>query len=179
MASESHVSAEKLQGAVDEVKGRNLWDELFKIRDEQRAAQDKAVWLVKGSEIPWEYNAHGKMRWYLHPSLKSRCLNSLNIYIQEIPPGSRSGRVKHPGNAVIRILQGEGYTVMDGQKYHWSKNDVLQVPLRARGTVFQHFNTSAEEPVQLTFVEPNHVHSYGLDRQCGFEQLEACPEFHR
>ena len=53
------------------------------------------------------------------------------FFQQEIPPGSRSGRIKFQGGQVILILEGKGYTLIDGVKHTWEAGDVLNLPLRA------------------------------------------------
>ena len=117
------------------------------------------------------------MRWYLHPLVQSTCMFNLQIYVQEIPPGSRSGRLLHQGNGVLYVLEGQGYTLIDGQKYHWAKNDVLQLPLRTKGVVIQHYNSGEDEKARFVYCEPNSAHSLTVDRGSGFEQLEEAPEY--
>jgi gentisate 1,2-dioxygenase len=175
---ENHQGAERMMGMAAEMNGRNLWDELFKLRDEQRADLKKSVWLIKGNQLPWENNKQGIMKWYMHPLLKSPCINTLAIFVQQIPPGSRSGRLQHPGNQVIFIWEGQGYTLLDGQKYHWSQNDVVQLPLRLKGVTVQHVNTDPDKPAILICCEPNAFQSAGVDRGSGLEQLEASPDYH-
>ncbi len=174
---ETHVGKERMQRLLQERQGRNLWDELMALRDGQRAAKEKAVWLIKGKDLPWETNKQGRMRWYMHPLVKNTCINTLMIFVQEIPPGSRSGRLQHPGDAVMYILEGEGYSMVDGQKHTWSKGDVVQLPVRKTGLVVQHFNTSKDKPVRFVQCEPNTAHSVGVDRATGWEQLEASPDY--
>jgi len=175
--SESHLGPERMQGMLDEIKGRNLWEEILTLRDQQRKEQEKAVWLIKGKDIPWENNKQGIMRWYMHPLLKSICINTMKVFVQEIPPGGRSGRLHHPGNQVIFILEGQGYTVLDGQKHHWSKNDVVQLPLRIKGVTVQHFNSDPDKPARFVACEPNTFLSVGVDRGSGFEQIEVSPDY--
>ena len=177
--SESHTGAERMERLLAEREGRNLWDELIAMRDAQREEVDKSVWLIKGKDLPWENNKQGIMRWYMHPLLRTTCINTMKIFVQEIPPGSRSGRLHHPGNQVIFILEGRGYTVLDGQKYHWSKNDVVQLPLRTKGVTVQHFNADPDRPARFVACEPNAFQSSGVDRGSGFEQIEVSPDYRR
>ncbi|MGB4782041.1 cupin domain-containing protein [Candidatus Methylomirabilis sp.] len=177
--TESHIGHERMERMLEELEGRNLLGELIQMRDEQRKLQEKAVWLIKGKELPWEINQLGKMRWYMHPRLKTPCINTLTIYVQEIPPGGRSGRMHHPGNQVMYIQEGEGYTALDGEKYYWGKGDVVQLPLRVKGVVVQHFNTSADKSARFIACEPNTFDSVGVDRGCGWEILENAPEFRK
>ena len=66
--------------------------------------------MVKETELPLESNRQGLMRWYMHPSIKDTALSTMIFFQQEIPPGSRSGRVKFQGGQVILVLEGKGYS---------------------------------------------------------------------
>ena len=158
---------------------KNFWNELIALRDEQRERRKSAVQVVRLSELPLENNEQGLMRWYLHPAITDTILSTLSIYRQEIPPGSRSGRVKFQGGQVIMILEGRGYTLVDGIKHEWEEGDVLNLPLRAKGIVVQHFNTDPDKPARFVATEPNWLESTFVDRGSGFEQLEDAPEYRR
>jgi len=92
----------------------NHWDELLALRDRQREQTRNGIQVIKESELPLEVGRHGLMRWYLHPAIKDTCLSVLLFFQQEIPPGSRSGRLKFQGGQVMMITEGRGYTVIDG-----------------------------------------------------------------
>ncbi|MEA2986244.1 MAG: hypothetical protein QOD94_2498 [Alphaproteobacteria bacterium] len=155
---------------------RNMWGELIAMRDEQRARTKNGLQVVKEKELPLETNPMGQMRWYMHPNIKDLVVNMMMVYQQEIPPGSRSGRVKFQGGQVIMILDGQGYTSIDGVKHTWKKGDVLNLPLRDDGIIVQHFNTDKSVTAKFLAVEPNWFEAVSVDRGCGFEVLEAAPE---
>lgn len=155
---------------------RNLWGEFIDIRDEQRGRRKKGLQVVKEKELPLETNQMGQMRWYMHPNIKDLVVNMMMVYQQEILPGSRSGRLKFQGGQIIMILDGEGYTSIDGVKHVWKKGDVLNLPLRDEGIIVQHFNTSNKETAKFLAVEPNWFACTSVDRGCGFEVLEEAPE---
>ena len=96
---------------------------------------------IKESELPLESNRQGLMRWYMHPSITDTVLSTLCFFQQEIPPGSRSGRLKFQGGQVMLIIEGNGYTMVDGVKHAWEAGDVLNLPVRSDGIIVQHFNT--------------------------------------
>lgn len=152
-----------------------LFDELLRRRDEQRRARTRVV--IKGRELPWEVNRHGTMRWYLHPQIEDTAHQSCLIYEQRLDGGGRSGRQLHQGGAVVFFLDGQGHTVIDGETYEWVRGDVLQLPTREEGVVFQHFNDDPDAPARLLFVEANLVEALGVDRGSGFEQLMDAPEY--
>ena len=78
---------------------------------------------------------------------------------------------------MIFIWEGQGYTIIDGQKHYWSKYDLVQLPLRIKGVTVQHFNTDPENEAVLICCEPNQVHATSVDRGSGFEQLEVSPDY--
>jgi len=87
----------------------NFWSELIALRDRQREQRKSAVQVVRLSELPLESNEQGLMRWYLHPAITDTVLSTLAIYRQEIPPGSRSGRLKFQGGQILFIVAGRGH----------------------------------------------------------------------
>ena len=153
----------------------NYWDELIALRNEQRERQKTAIQVIRGDELPIEKNSLGHLQWYMHPHIKDTVLSTFLFYRQTLPPGGRSGRLKYQGGNVIYILEGEGYTILDGVRHAWSAGDIINVPLKTRGVVIQHFNSSKEKNVQFVAVEPNWFNCVGVDRGCGFEVLEAAP----
>ncbi len=155
----------------------NYWNELVAIRDRQREARKTAVQVVRLSELPLENNQHGLMRWYLHPSITDTVLSTLAIYRQEIPPGSRSGRLKFQGGQIMFIVEGRGYTMLDGVKHAWEAGDVLNLPTRRDGIIVQHFNADQDKPAAFLAVEPNLFAATSVDRGCGFELLESSPDY--
>jgi hypothetical protein len=69
--------------------------------------------------------------------------------------------------------------MLDGVKHAWSKDDVLNLPIRGPGIVVQHFNTDPKNPAKFVAVEPNWFACTSVDRGSGFEQLEDAPEFQK
>ena len=162
---------------TEKLKSKNFYDELIKLRDAERERKKKSIFLVKGDELPWEVNPQGKMRWYLHPSIDDTVIRTLIVYLQEIPPGSSSGKLKCQGGTVIYVLEGKGHTLIDDVTHKWETDDVVQLPVRPNGIVFQHFNDDINKAAQLICAEPNLVHALGVDRGSGFEQLSSAPEY--
>jgi len=133
--------------------------------------------MVRESELPLEVNRQGLMRWYMHPSIRDTVLSTMLFFEQEIPPQSRSGRLKFQGGQVMMILEGSGYTLLDGVKHEWKAGDVLNLPLRGDGIIVQHFNPDREITAKFVAAEMNWFECTSVDRGCGFEQLEDAPEY--
>lgn len=152
------------------------YQELMEIRDKERARIAASSVCVKGRELPWEANPQGMMKWYMHPNIDATAHKFVIFYAQEIPPGSRSGKQRCQGGVVFVVVEGAGYTLIDGERYDWKKNDLLQLPIKPEGVTFQHVNASDREAALLIAAEPNLVATTGVDRACGFEQLETAPD---
>ena len=153
------------------------YEELIELRDRERERIAASRVCVKGAELPWEVNPQGAMKWYMHPGINSTAHKFLIFYAQQIRPGGRSGKQQCQGGVVFVVVEGMGYTVLDGQRYDWKQGDLLQLPIKPDGVVFQHFNASETAPALLIAAEPNLTATTGVDRACGFEQLEKAPEY--
>ena len=111
---------------------QNFWNELIALRDRQRDQRKTAVQVVRLSELPLENNEQGLMRWYLHPAITDTVLSTLSIYRQEIPPRSRSGRLKFQGGQILFIVEGRGHTMLDGVKHAWEAGEIGRESCRER-----------------------------------------------
>lgn len=176
MSGEARRSADEPVGTSGAPRSANLLEWLFELRDRQRAHQGKGAWLIKGQDLAWERNRQGRMKWYLHPALDDTAIRSLIVFVQEIPPGGRSGVQKTPGGSILYILQGRGYTLLDGVRHDWQAADCVNIPIRTNGVVVQHVNSDPHHPAAFLSVDLNLVDVLGVDRGAEFEQLEAAPE---
>jgi gentisate 1,2-dioxygenase len=153
----------------------NLLEWLYQLRDRQRQHQRQGAWLIKGRDLAWENNRQGKMKWFLHPALNHTSIRSMIVFEQEIPPGGRSGAQKTPGGSVLYILEGKGFTLLDGVRHDWQAEDLVNIPIRTEGVVVQHVNTDPRRPVRFVSADLNLVDILGVDRGAEFEQVEAAP----
>lgn len=117
------------------------------------------------------------MQWYMHPSMEQVSLRTLLFYRQDIPPGSRSGRQLCQGGIIFYIEEGRGYTLLEGVRHPWKAGDVVNLPIRTEGIVYQHFNADPDQRALLVGCEMNMLDALGVDKGSGFEELENCPEY--
>src|SRR5262249_51417183 len=133
----------------------NHWDALMALRDRQRDQRQNAVQVVRLAELPLENSQQGLLRCYLPREITDTVLATLAIYRQEIPPGSRSGRLKFQGGQVLLVVEGKGHTLLDGVRHAWEAGDILNLPLRRDGIIVQHFNDDPGKAAVVLAVEPN------------------------
>jgi quercetin dioxygenase-like cupin family protein len=158
-------------------KGETLFDALLSLRNQQRAEIEKARMVIQAKSLPLEINPMGLFRWYIHPAMRDVGCRAQITYVQEIPPGSRSGKQLHQGGRFHYILEGMGQTIIDGTAYPWEEEDMILLPVKSHGVVHQHLNSDPSKPAKILVAEPNWVDVWGVDLGSGFEMIEAAPEY--
>lgn len=108
---------------------------------EAKAQEGKESWknsriVIKGDELVFRTSPSGIVA--IHVNANNGFANrQIGGFIREIPPGWKSGKHRHNMEAIIHILEGRGYTVIDGARYEWKAGDTVSVPPMSE---HQHFN---------------------------------------
>jgi quercetin dioxygenase-like cupin family protein len=85
----------------------------------------------------------GRLQFFLDPvSFKETPLQQWRVFVHEIR--TRSGRHRHQGGLVIYVLDGKGYSIVDGERWDWEKGDLVLLPMKPEGVEHQHFNVQPE-----------------------------------
>jgi gentisate 1,2-dioxygenase len=113
---------------------------------------EEGVLLIRGAEIPWHQNRQARVRYYLLPPYKAdTALQTMAVFEQIIH--RHSGMHRHQGGLAIYVLDGEGHTIVDGERYDWGAGDLLLLPIKPGGVAHQHFNRYPERPARwLAFI---------------------------
>ena len=93
-----------------------------------------------------------------------------DAYLQELSPGGKSGKHRHVGEEVHKILSGKGYDIHDGKRWDWDTEDVVLIP---NNTVHQHFNADPRHPATFLSLHSRLYHYIGHG---GIEHLEDAPK---
>lgn len=153
----------------------SYYDKLLEMRDAYRRRAGEGMSVLSGDELPWEETRQGKLKWFLHPAKEETVIKNLLVWEQEIPPGGQSGKQHLPGGIVHYVVEGIGYSIIDGVRYDWKEGDGIGLPLLPEGVVCQHFNRSPDRPARFLAVMPNLIEALGVDLGSRFEQLEDAP----
>jgi gentisate 1,2-dioxygenase len=70
----------------------------------------------------------------------------MSCKIQLLRPGERTRAHRHTGSAVYHVVEGEGETIIDGQRFKWTKGSIVAQPSWA---LHEHANTSASKDAVL------------------------------
>ena len=128
----------------------------------QRDAQRRKI--VKAAELPWENSPHGLLKHIVNEGMNTRA-ETVDAYMQIIPPGSRSGKHRQLAEQAFYVLEGRGYDVhvdcdldlpggvkyvwvpqAEEKRFEWEAGDVVYIP---PNTISQHFNADAHQPLVL------------------------------
>jgi gentisate 1,2-dioxygenase len=58
-------------------------------------------------------------------------VRTMLTFYREIPPGGESGTHRHRNEAIIYIVKGKGYTMVEGERIDWEEGDILCIPVMA------------------------------------------------
>jgi quercetin dioxygenase-like cupin family protein len=127
LAADGRRIALHLEDAIDE-RARRLSGHAHPKGESKGAHRHAGIWiLMGGSESPSD-ETNG---------FRARAAAMTNIF-EEAP---RSGSHRHAHTeAMLYVLEGNGYSMIDGQRYDWQEGDAVHVPPRM--TVHEHFNDS-------------------------------------
>lgn len=143
--------------------------------------------IVTPAEMPWEMSRQGLLKHILNEQMNTR-METVDAYMQIIPPGSRSGKHRHLAEECLYVLEGCGYDLHQDcdveitddfhwkpqeevQRFDWEAGDIIYVP---PNTIHQHFNADPRRPARL-ISSTNRIF-----KQCGLndlEQIEEAPEY--
>jgi gentisate 1,2-dioxygenase len=143
--------------------------------------------VVHPEEMPWENSSQGRIKHLVNEEIDTReCC--LDMYIQEISPGSRSGKHRHMAEEVFFVLEGKGYDLhwdafytltdkyswdweKEPKKFEWEEGDFVYIPPY---TMHQHFNADPMRPARFVTATSRLVKTLGFD---WVEQIENAPEY--
>ena len=150
-----------------------------------RNARRKKV--VRPSEMPWEMSRQGLLKHLINEGMNTR-METVDAYMQIIPPGSRSGKHRHLAEECVYVLEGRGYDihqdcdveitdvfewkpVEETKRFEWEAGDVIYIP---PNTIHQHFNADPEKPARFISSQNRIFKQIGLNT---LDQFEDAPEF--
>jgi gentisate 1,2-dioxygenase len=65
---------------------------------------------------------------YTHPLTGGPAMPTVGCHRQRLRPGARTRAHRHTSNTVYHVVEGEGRSIVDGQRLEWADKDVFVVP---------------------------------------------------
>jgi quercetin dioxygenase-like cupin family protein len=164
-----------------------LYQSLLNEATESPARNAKRKKIVHNDEMPWEMSQQGLLKHLLNAQMNTR-METVDAYMQVIPPGSRSGKHRHLAEECLYVVEGYGYDLHQDcdveitdtykwtpqaeiKRFEWEAGDVIYVP---PCTIHQHFNGDPARPARLISCINRIYKNSGLN---DLEQLEDAPEY--
>ncbi|HEX2385904.1 MAG TPA: cupin domain-containing protein [Candidatus Binatia bacterium] len=91
---------------------------------------------------------------YRHPQTGGPVMPTMSCKIQMLRPGERTRAHRHTGSAVYHVVEGEGETIIDGERFKWTKGSIIAQPSWA---LHEHANTSASKDAVLFSINDSPV----------------------
>jgi quercetin dioxygenase-like cupin family protein len=163
-------SAGSIKVAVD--APQSTYDRNYARTQEIQQRSRTAKIVVRAGERVEEMTRQGRLRYYLNRNtLQDTVLKDWNIFTHELR--TRSGKHRHQGGLVIYVIEGKGYTIVDGQRQDWQSGDLILLPIRPGGVEHQHFNLNDAPSRWMAYIyKPFHD-----EVAHGMEQREESPEY--
>src|SRR5687767_13170297 len=166
---------------------RKLYQDLLDDAATRPARNAKRKKIVRPEDMPWEMSRQGLLKHLLNEQMNTR-METVDAYMQLIPPGSRSGKHRHLAEECLYVLEGRGYDLHQDcdveitdtyhwkplpevKRFEWEAGDVIYIP---PCTIHQHFNADPDRPARLISAINRIYKKSGLN---DLEQLEDAPEY--
>ena len=152
----------------------NAYESVMKQRRELAERNAKGPVVIHKADREVFMSRQGKLQFFMDPvSMKDTPLQQWRVFTHEI--GTKSGRHRHQGGLLIYVLEGTGYSIVDGERWDWKKGDLVLLPMKVNGVEHQHFNLGTpEKPAVWMALINMSIHDYLAS---DLEQIENSPDF--
>jgi quercetin dioxygenase-like cupin family protein len=130
--------------------------------------------VIRAEEQETFQSRQGKLKFFMDPvfpPFRDHPLQQWRVFIHQIT--TKSGRHVHQGGLLIFVLEGHGYSVVNGERWDWEKGDLVLLPLVPGGVEHQHFNLDTKPSVWAAFINTPMQEHLASDLQ----QRETSPDF--
>jgi mannose-6-phosphate isomerase-like protein (cupin superfamily) len=146
---------------------KTFYDDWLTAGTETTAALGTSPLVARDRDIPWVSTPQDvKVKLMVGNELGFATMGS-NVLKAEIPVGWHTGKHRH-GEESMHILDGEGFSIIAGQRFDWHKGSTIQIPYFAE---HQHFNTGS---VPALYISGMVFDLERFVRLARLEQLETC-----
>ncbi len=151
----------------------NAYESVMKQRRELAERNAKGPVVIHKADREVFMSRQGKLQFFMDPvSMKDTPLQQWRVFTHEI--GTKSGRHRHQGGLLIYVLEGTGYSIVDGERWDWEKGDLVLLPMRPGGVEHQHFNLDPTKPSKWAAFINVPIQEYLAS---DLQQVETSPDY--
>ncbi len=123
--------------------GESFYEQELMRSAQARAERAGARRITRFKDVTFRVSPRGTRTSLLVDGSLGFRTSGLSMAMFQIPPGKAQSRHRHPGEAILYVVQGHGYTMIDDRRQDWESGDALLVN---RYCWHQHFNGDPERP---------------------------------
>jgi quercetin dioxygenase-like cupin family protein len=110
---------------------KNFYEQCLETPNQLQDELEMSRLVAVDKDIPWVSTPHdAKVKLMVANHLGYATMGS-NVLKSEIPVGWHTGKHRH-GEESMHILEGEGFSIINGQRFNWHTSSTLQIPARSR-----------------------------------------------
>ena len=107
---------------------------------------------------------------YINPHTGGPIMPTLGCGIQLLRPGVRPRAHRHTGSVVYLVFAGSGVSVINGQRFDWTKGDLFVVPTWAW---HEHASAPGQEAMLFSVQDRPAMEALGLYREQAYEEHDG------
>ena len=127
----------------------SMFDKREELQNDNRVVRwADSDWRGKGGQL-WNKDVFGSTKSGAGANAMGKT-DSLQVHIIEMTPEGESQKHVHQNEALMYILEGEGYEVHDGKRYAWEPGDLALIH---GGCVHKHYSADPENPARVLIIK--------------------------
>jgi quercetin dioxygenase-like cupin family protein len=152
----------------------NIYEKNLRYRRELAERNEHGPIVVRSKSREVFVARQGRFRCYLEPNAYTDTpLQMWRMFTHEVR--TKSGKHRHQGGIIIYVLEGKGYSIVNGERKDWEKGDLVLLPLHPEEVEHQHFNLLGPEnpAVWVAFIHIPIIEHLASE----LNQVENSPDF--
>ncbi len=129
---------ERMKFREAEAQSRDDYQAMYSLYANNRDNAIKGRVVIRGKEQPWQQGRQGLVKYFLSYVYYGEAARNWSFFLHDIK--THSGRHRHQGGIAIYVVEGKGWTVVDGVRYDWEAGDMILLPVKPNGVEHQHWN---------------------------------------
>jgi gentisate 1,2-dioxygenase len=115
-----------------------------------------------GADSPYD----GRILEYTDPDSDRSVMPTIGCYLQRLEPGQHTRAHRHVCCTNYHVVEGEGYSLVAGERLEWRDKDVFTIPTWA---IHEHVNTGTEPALLFSFTDAPAMKALDLYREEGVD----------
>lgn len=168
--SENEPTSEQKIGALFQsrrqvrpaIVGKTRYDWFLSRLVEENRIETEGPRVIRGTGCSWESTRQGKLKFYIDRWTEVAA-PALDLMVQEISAGERSGEHRHIFEELLLVVKGRGFDLHEGTRHLWEAGDLICIPPMIS---HQHVSdgTDAAQLISVWSRQPGHEHLGGIEQ---------------